>query len=126
MENKQENQAFCLVYAAEEQEELKAIRQKYLPPEQDKMQQIRKLDAGVTGRARMAAITLGVLGVLVMGLGMSCCMVWQGNWFIPGIVIGLVGMAMAGLDYPVYLRVEKKERQRIAPEILRLTEGLIK
>ena len=126
MENKQENQAFCLVYAAEEQEELKAIRQKYLPPEQDKMQQIRKLDAGVTVRARMAAITLGVLGVLIMGLGMSCCMVWQGNWFIPGIVIGLVGMAMAGLAYPVYLRVEKRERQRIAPEILRLTEELIK
>ncbi|MGN0981668.1 MAG: hypothetical protein ACI4O0_02125 [Candidatus Limivicinus sp.] len=126
MENKQENQAFRLVYAAEEQEELKAIRQKYLPPEQDKMQQIRKLDAGVTGKARAAAIGLGVLGMLVMGLGMSCCMVWQGSWFAPGIVIGLVGMAMAGLAYPAFLRVEKRERQRIAPEILRLTEELMK
>lgn len=126
MENKQENQAFRLVYAAEEQEELKAIRQKYLPPEQDKMRQIRKLDASVTGRARAAAISLGTLGVLVMGLGMSCCMVWRGSWFIPGIVIGLIGMVMAGLAYPVYLRVEKRERGRAAPEILRLTEELMK
>lgn len=126
MENKQENQAFRLVYAAEEQEELKAIRQKYLPPEQDKMQQIRKLDAGVTSKSRAAAISLGTLGVLVMGFGMSCCMVWRGNWFVPGIVIGLVGMAMAGLAYPVYLRVEKRERERIAPEILRLTGELMK
>lgn len=126
MDNRQENQAFHLVYAAEEQEELKAIRQKYLPPEQDKMQQIRKLDAGVTGKARAAAITLGVLGALVMGLGMSCCMVWRGSWFAPGVVIGLVGMAMEALAYPVFLRVEKRERQRIAPEILRLTEELMK
>lgn len=126
MKNNQENQAFRLVYAAEEQEELKAIRQKYLPPEQDKMQQIRKLDAGVTGKARAAAISLGVLGALVMGLGMSCCMVWQGAWFVPGIGIGLMGMAMAAMAYPAYLWVEKRERKRIAPEILRLTEELLK
>lgn len=126
MDNEQKNQAFHLVYAAEEQEELRAIRQKYLPPEQDKLQQVRKLDAGVTGKARAAAIFLGVIGALVLGLGMSCCMVWRGSWFAPGVVIGLVGMGMAALAYPLYLRVERRARERIAPEILRLTEELMK
>ena len=53
-------------------------------------------------------------------------MVWQGKWFVPGIVIGVIGMGMVGMAYPIYGRTLKKERAKIAPEILRLTEELIK
>ncbi len=35
-------------------------------------------------------------------------------------------MILIALAYPVYNRVLKKERARIAPEILRLTEELLK
>lgn len=61
-----------------------------------------------------------------MGAGMCCVMVWQGMCFIPGIVIGLIGMAVVAAAYPVFQRVIKREREKIAPEIIRLTDELLK
>jgi len=67
-----------------------------------------------------------VLSALVLGIGMCCCMVWGGALFIPGIIIGIVGIAGVAAAYPLYERITKKERERIAPEILRLTDELMK
>lgn len=126
MDDRKQNEGFRFRYSAKEQEELKAIRQKYLPPEEDKIQRIRDMDAGVTNKALVVSIVMGVIGILVLGTGMCCCMVWQGVWFFPGIIIGLAGMTAAGMAYPAYQYVAKKERGKIAQEILRLTEELIK
>jgi len=126
MDYRKKEEGFHFTYSAEEQEELRSIRQKYLPPEEDKMQRIRDLDAHITNKATAISIIIGVLGILIMGIGMCCCLVWQGIWFIPGIVIGVVGMASAGMAYPVCQHIVKKEREKIAPEILRLTEELMK
>jgi uncharacterized membrane protein YadS len=43
-----------------------------------------------------------------------------------GVAVGIVGMILIALAYPVYNRILKKERQRIAPEILQLTDDLLK
>ena len=123
MEN---NQSFQFTYSAEEQAEVQKIRNKYIVREASKMDQLRALDSKPARKARAWAITLGVIGALIMGTGMSCCMVWGGAAFVPGVILGIAGMTMAGLAYPLYLRVLKKERARIAPEILRLTEELMK
>ena len=45
---------------------------------------------------------------------------------IIGIVLGVVGFILVGLAYPVYNYVLKKEREKIAPEIIRLADELIK
>jgi len=71
---------------------------------------------------RIAKIAYCVAGALVLGLGMSCCMVWGGAWFVPGILIGLMGIADVAAAYPVYLYVVKNERERVAPEILRWSD----
>ena len=126
MDDNKQGESFRFRYSAKEQEELKRIRQKYLPPEEDKMQKVRKLDAHATTKATMISIIIGVIGVLILGTGMCCCMVWQGKWFIPGIAVGILGMAAIGLAYPAYQCIAKKEREKIAQEILRLTEELIK
>lgn len=123
MENKENT--FQFTYSAQQQEEVKRIRQKYLPAEEDKMAQLRRLDASVTRKGQAASIALGVIGTLVMGVGMCCCLVWQGVWFIPGIIIGLVGMLLLALAYPVYNRITQKARQKLAPQILRLTDELM-
>ena len=47
-------------------------------------------------------------------------------WFIPCIIIGLVGIVIFAMAYPVYQKVLKKEREKIAPEIIRLTDELMK
>lgn len=118
--------SFKYTYSAKEQEEIKKIRQKYAAQEENKMQLLRKMDAGVQSKAAAVAIAVGVIGTLLLGVGMCCTMVWLGKWFIPGIVIGILGIIILSVAYPLYNHTLKKEREKIAPEILRLTEELLK
>ncbi|MBQ8783761.1 MAG: hypothetical protein IJZ57_08340 [Clostridia bacterium] len=124
MENKKE--AFNYTYSAKEQEEIKNIRKKYSAPEEDKMEQLRKLDNSVTQKATAVSLIVGIIGTLILGVGMCCTMVWASKWFVPGIVVGVAGIAILCFAYPVYTRTLKKEREKIAPEIIRLTDELIK
>ena len=130
MEKTQET--FNYTYSASQQEEIKNIRKKYLPPEEDKMAKLRKLHHSATQKAQVWALVLGIVGALVMGTGMSLVMTDMGRHFgmsnalIPGVVIGVLGMLPVALAYPAYNHVLKKERERIAPEILHLTDELLK
>lgn len=126
MENQNEKNAFHYTYSAKQQEEIKNIRQKYIPQEEDKMEQLRRLDRSVTRKGNTIALIIGILGTLIMGVGMCCTLVWQDALFVPGIVIGIAGIAMICCAYPLYDRITKKEREKIAPEILRLTDELMK
>jgi len=121
-----ENNSFSYTYSAKEQEELKRIRDKYVPKEADKMEQLRALDRSTTQKATVNSLVIGILSSLIMGLGMSCAIVWQGMWFIPGIIIGLLGIAGVLSAYPLYVKTVEKEREKIAPEIIRITDELMK
>ena len=125
MENNQNN-TFQYTYSAKEQAKIKEIRSKYVPKEENKMEQLQRLDASVTQKATMYSLIVGIIGALILGTGMCCCLVWAQAWFVPGIALGLVGMAVVAAAYPLYNHVLKKERERIAPEILRLTDELMK
>ena len=128
MEHKE---GFSFTYSAEQQKEVEAIRKKYLPQETDKMDQLRKLHAIPTKNARAASLTIGIIGALIMGTGMSLAMTEIGAALgslamILGIAVGLVGVVLVALAYPLYNRVLKKQREKIAPEILRLSDELLK
>ena len=127
MENKE---CFSFTYSAAQQQEVEDIRKKYLPREEDKMEQLRKLHAIPTQKAQACAIALGVIGALIMGTGMSLCMTelsgfLGGTAMFIGIPVGIVGMVLVALAYPLYNSVLKKERKKIAPEILRLSDELL-
>lgn len=128
MENKE---GFSYTYSASQQQEVENIRKKYLPKEEDKMEQLRKLHRSAGQKAQAWAIAVGVIGALIMGTGMSLCMTELGAALgnlalLIGILAGIVGILLVALAYPVYNRVLKKQRERIAPEILRLTDELLK
>lgn len=120
-----DKETFQYTYSAPDQSEVKKIREKYLPKEMTKLDQLRALDASVTKRGNAISVVHGTLYTLLLGLGMSCCMVWAGTWFLPGIVIGCVGLAGVAATYPIYNRIVKQDKAKLAPEILRLTEELI-
>ena len=120
-----EKEVFEYTYSAPAQDEVKRIRAKYLPKEVTKLDQLRALDAAVTKRGNAISIVHGILYSLILGLGMSCCLVWAGVWFVPGILIGCIGLAGVTATYPIYNRIVKQDREKIAPEILRLSEELI-
>ena len=121
----EQKECFDYTFSGQQQEEIRRIRDKYLVPQEDKMERLRAMDAAVTQKANMVAIAVGVIGTLLLGTGMSCAMVWQGIWFIPGIVIGVLGMAVIAAAYPIYHKILKAQREKIAPEVLRLTEELL-
>lgn len=125
-----ENNSFEYTYSAQRQQEVEEIRKAYLPKEEDKMEQLRRLHSIPTQKAQSASIAVGVTGALILGIGMSLCMTELGAAlgifaFIIGSLIGLSGLAMLALAYPIYNRILHKERERIAPEILRLTDELM-
>ena len=96
------------------------------------MTQLRRLDASVYSKATTASLVVGVIGALIIGLGMSLIMTEIGAVLgtilsmIIGIGVGIIGIILVCLAYPIYNRTLKKEREKIAPEILRLTEELMK
>lgn len=125
MDNQNDEKSFKFTYSAKEQDEIKKIRQKYVS-EEDKMEQLRRLDKNVTKKGTMYSIIIGVIGSLLLGVGMSCTMVLNESWFIPGIIVGVIGIALIIAAYPVYNYITQKEREKIAPEIIRLTDELMK
>lgn len=117
--------SFEYTYSAQEQEEINRIREKYLPQDEreTKMEQLRRLDAGVYRKATAWSLVLGILSTLVMGIGMCCCLVW--NLFGLGIPVGVLGIAGISLAYPCYNWTICREQARIAPQILKLSEELL-
>ncbi|MCI7120823.1 MAG: hypothetical protein MR941_03240 [[Ruminococcus] gnavus] len=134
MDNKNTEVNFKYTYSAKEQEEIKIIRQKYQAPEENGMERLRKLDAKVGQKATSLSLIVGVLGALIMGFGMSLVMTDLGTALrmhalvsmMIGIVTGILGIVLVALAYPTYKNVMKKEREKAAPEILKLTEELLK
>ncbi len=127
---------FSYTYSASEQAELKKIREKYTPPTEteDKMERLRRLDASVTKTAMSVALALGIVGTLILGFGMSLCMTelenilgaYRDMAMVIGIVIGIVGSLIASFAYPIYNAIVRSKRKKLAPEILRLTDELMK
>ena len=136
MDNKQEQNGFTYTYSAKERAELKRIRDKYTAPteSEDKMARLRRLDASVTNTAQSVALVFGVIGTLILGFGMSLIMTELGVLFgangnmatVIGIAIGIVGGILASLAYPIYNVIVKAKRKKLAPEIIRLADELMK
>ena len=128
MENKE---SYSFTYSAAQQQEVEEIRKKYLPKEENKMEQLRRLHSIPTRKAQAASLSVGIIGTLILGTGMSLCMTdlagfLGGTAMFIGIPVGIVGMVLVALAYPLYNRVLKKQRQKIAPQILALTDELMK
>lgn len=124
MENN--NETFEYTYSAKRQEEIQKIRKKYMPKEEDKMELLRKLDNDTTKPGMICSLTVGIIGCLILGIGMCCTMVWAESFFVLGIIVGIIGMAVIGAAYPLYLIITRKQREKIAPQILALTDELSK
>lgn len=123
-----EKKTYSYSYSAAENKEIKRIREKYTEPDEreTKLDQLRRLDASVHNKAAALALTIGIIGALILGFGMSCVMVWAEKMFVAGIIFGVVGIVIAILAYPAYKAKSEKLRKEIAPVILKITDELMK
>lgn len=107
------------------------IRSQYIEKQHTELDALKALDAKVKRPANVFAYVFGSVGAIVMGAGMSLVMTDIGKMIgldevmIPGIVIGVVGMGMTLLTYPIYKRILNSRRKKYAPEILSLSEKLM-
>ena len=120
---------FSFTYSAQEQEEIKQIRQKYADNE-NKLESLRRLDRSVTQKSTAVSLIVGIIGALLLGFGMSIIMtdigsVFGSAAFAIGLIIGIIGVVIVSLAYPIYILITQKERNRIAPEIIRLSDELL-
>ena len=119
------NGSFSYTYSPERQEEVRKIQEKYMEEGEDKLARLRSLDASTTKVAQVVALSIGIGSTLVMGGGMSLVMATTAPMLI-GLVVGILGFAGLLTAYPVYKRMAEKKKAELAPEILRLSEELLK
>lgn len=128
-----EKEIFSYTYSAKQQDEIYKIRKKYELAKEDKMEQLRRLDKKVTQKASSCALTAGSIGTLCMGIGMSLSMtnigqqlgLEQNVGMIVGIIIGMIGIIEISCAYPIFNKTIRKEREKIASEVIRLTDELL-
>ena len=120
---------FIYKYSAKENKEVQEIRKKYLPREESKFEELKRLDYTVQNSGMMESLCAGIGGALVFGLGMCLAMQIIGSGIILialGVLLGIIGMGGMLVAYPVYRKVFDKTKQKLAPRILELTAELIK
>jgi uncharacterized Tic20 family protein len=107
------------------------IRTQYTEKQHTELDELKELDAKVKRPANVFAYTYGSVGAIVMGSGMSLVMTEIGtiigisNAMLPGVVIGVVGMAMALSTYPIYKKILAARKKKFAPEILALSDKIV-
>ncbi|MBE6573414.1 MAG: MFS transporter [Ruminococcaceae bacterium] len=104
------------------------IRSEYTEKKTTELDELKSLDKKVKKPIRVMAYTVGIFSALVMGSGMSLVMtdVAGGNTMTAGIVVGVVGMAIALLNYPTYKVLMSKRRVKYADEIINLSNKIMK
>lgn len=115
------NEKFVFNYSAKQQKEVEQIREKYIQKKENKLDEMRKLDGAVSRKATTITITVGIIYTLILGIGMCCTTVWQDTMFIPGIIIGTIGIIGIGTTVPMYNHIIKKERCKFAEQIIKLS-----
>ena len=115
---------FHYTYSATCNQEVLNIRKKYLPREETKLEELKRLDSLVQNSGIMESLILGVGGCLVFGLGLCLAMKVIGNAMWLGILLGLVGTVGMICAYPINRKVYNKVKAELTPRILELTAEL--
>ncbi|MDE6407927.1 MAG: hypothetical protein K2K48_03740 [Anaeroplasmataceae bacterium] len=98
----------------------------YKPKEPTKLDELKALDKKVNQPALIFACIFGVLGSLVLGTGMCIAMkVILENLFYIGIVVGIVGIIMVCIDYPIYKKILKARRSKYSERVVELSNELL-
>lgn len=122
-------ETFTYSYSAKRNSEVLEIRKKYLPQEESKLEELKRLDNTVQTSGMTESLSAGIGGALVFGLGLCLAMQVIGSGVILvilGVLLGIVGIAGMLVAYPVYRRVFNNTKQKFTPRILELTAELSK
>lgn len=118
------NIGFSYTYSAAANKEVLEIRKKYMPKEESKLEELRRLDREVQSAGMVPSLTVGLLGILLFGLGLCMSMEAIGGGILLGILLGIVGCVVMLFAYPVYRWWLDRVKKRLVPRILELSSEL--
>lgn len=107
------------------------IRTQYMEKQPSELDALRALDSKVKRPANVFSYVFGSISALVMGAGMSVVMtdvaaqLGLGDMTVPGIVIGVVGMILAIVNYPIHKGILNARKKKYAPKILTLSDKIV-
>lgn len=124
----EKNDKFEFTYTApteRERKEVESLRKQYLPVEErtDKVTRLRQLDAKVKNPPQVLALSLGVAGTLIFGLGLTMILEWSA--IVWGAALAVVGIVPLALAYPTYKWLFEQLKNKHRAEILRLSEEIL-
>lgn len=111
-------------YSAARNKEVQAIRNKYLPKPENKLDELKRLDKCVHSAGMVQSLTIGIFGCLIFGLGMCFAVQVLGNSIAFGALLGACGILVMLLAYPMYRIRFKKAKAKYQPRILELAAEL--
>ena len=121
-----ENNTFSYNYSAARNKEVESIRRKYMPHEESKLEKLKRLDYRVQMAGMIEGLCFGIIGALVFGVGMCFFLdVFAGAAWLTAILM-ICGTLLMIPAYPIYRRIAHKTKAELTPEILRLSEEIMK
>ena len=121
-----ENKPFTYNYSAVRNKEVENIRRKYLPEEESKLETLKRLDYKVQSAGMIESLCIGIIGALVFGIGMCFFLeVFAGVAWLTALFM-IIGTLLMIPAYPIYRRIARKTKEKLTPEILRLSEEIMK
>ena len=121
-----ENTTFSYNYSAVRNKEVESIRRKYMPHEESKLERLKKLDLRVQMAGTVESLCLGIVGALVFGLGMCFFLdVFAGAAWLSALFM-IIGSLIMIPAYPICRKIAERTKAELTPEILRLSEEIIK
>ena len=123
-----ENTTFTYKYSAKNNNEIQEIRKKYLPKEENKLEELKRLDNKVNNAGVIESLCIGIGATLLFGLGF--CLVLQvlgeGLFLIVlGVILSLIGVGVMLISYPVYRSINNSVKEKLSPRILELSSELL-
>ena len=107
------------------------IRTQYMEKQSTELDALRALDAKVKRPANVFAYVFGSISAIIMGAGMSLVMtdigtmIGMDSTMVPGIVIGIAGMILALVNYPMYKRILTSRKKKYSSEIIALSDKIM-
>ena len=104
-----------------------SIAKDYAPKENSKIVALKKLDNKAKLPATVFTYSFGIIAALVFGTGMCLAMQVIGSGLVGmvlGIVVGIVGLAGCGVNYPIYKKMLEKGKAKYAYEIVELARQI--
>ena len=107
------------------------IRTQYMEKQSTELDELRELDAKVKRPANVFAYVFGSISAIIMGCGMSLIMtdigsvIGMASTMMPGLIIGIVGLAMALINYPIFKGIMNSRKNKYAAQILKLSDKIM-